>query len=54
MTNTLQWYYFLNQEKKMLENLNSQNFDPESYMEELDELLDQKIESVFQLKKQLR
>ena len=35
----------------MLDNLNSQNFDPENYMEDLDEILDQKIDIILDLKK---
>ena len=35
----------------MLENLNAMNFDPENYMDELDEILDNKLESIFDLKK---
>lgn len=41
-------------EKRMLDNLNTQNFDPENYMEELDDILDTKLEGIFELKKQLK
>ena len=38
----------------MLDNLNSQNFDPELYMDDLEEILDAKIELILDVKKQIR
>ncbi len=37
----------------MLENLNT-NFDPEIYMEDLDEILEMKLESILELKSKIR
>lgn len=38
----------------MLENLNNQNFDPDNYMEFLDEILDEKMLNIIDLKKRIR
>ena len=38
----------------MLDDLNTNNFDPENYIEQLDDLLDEKLEMIMMQKKQMK